>query len=225
MLSLKHVAKSRALLSPIVILISSSPASSSLSLHPHLYYYAASFSSTSTNSNTFLHGSTNLFVSSFKDWFKCRNNAVLDQIFAILGTQVDEDLASRRAADLALSQLGLRLSEAFVLEVLSYGKDVLACLKFFDWAGRQPGFHHTRATFNTILKILSKAELMSLMLDFLDNYRRQRYLHRVRFHDTLVMGYAVAGKPDVALQLFAKMRFQGLDLDSFAYHMLLNALV
>jgi pentatricopeptide repeat protein len=35
----------------------------------------------------------------------------------------------------------------------------------------------------------------------------------------------VVGKPDVALQLFAKMRFQGLDLDSFAYHMLLNALV
>jgi pentatricopeptide repeat protein len=142
-----------------------------------------------------------------------------------LGTQVDNDWASRRAADLALSHLAPRLSEDFVLEVLSYGKDVLACLKFFDWAGRQPGFYHTRATFNTILKILSKAELMSLMLEFLDNYRRQRYLHRVRFHDTLVMGYAVAGKPDVALQLFGKMRFQGLDLDSFTYHVLLNALV
>jgi pentatricopeptide repeat protein len=226
MLSLKHVAKSRALLSPIVILISTSPTSSSLSLHPHLYYYyAASFSSASTNSNPFLHASPDLLVSSFKDWFKRRDNVLLDQIFAILGTQVDDDLASSRAADLTLSQLGLRLSEAFVLEVLSYGKDVLACIKFFDWAGRQPGFYHTRATFNAILKILSKAKLMSLLLDVLDNYRRQRYLHRVRFHDTLVMGYAVAGKPEVALQLFAKMRFQGLDLDSFAYHVLLNALV
>lgn len=39
------------------------------------------------------------------------------------------------------------------------------------------------------------------------------------------MGYAVAGKPEVALQLFGKMRFQGLDLDAFAYHVLLNALV
>ncbi|GLT53830.1 hypothetical protein SLA2020_270730 [Shorea laevis] len=39
------------------------------------------------------------------------------------------------------------------------------------------------------------------------------------------MGYDVVGKPDVALQLFAKMHFQGLDLDSFAYHVLLNALV
>ena len=41
-------------------------------------------------------------------------------------------------------------------------------------------------------------------------------MHRVRFYDTLVMGYAVSGKPEIALQLFAKMRFQGLDLDSFA---------
>lgn len=66
---------------------------------------------------------------------------------------------------------------------------------------------------------------MSLILDFLDNYMKQRYLHKVRFYDTLVMGYAVAGKPEIALQLFGKMRFQGLDLDVFAYHVLLNALV
>lgn len=40
-----------------------------------------------------------------------------------------------------------------------------------------------------------------------------------------MIGYAVAGKPEIALQLFAKMRFQGLDLDSFSYHVLLNSLV
>lgn len=66
---------------------------------------------------------------------------------------------------------------------------------------------------------------MSLMLDFLDNYIKQPYLHKVRFFDTLVMGYAVAGKPQIALQMFGRMRFQGLDLDAFAYHVLLNALV
>ncbi|RVX03544.1 Pentatricopeptide repeat-containing protein, mitochondrial [Vitis vinifera] len=91
--------------------------------------------------------------------------------------------------------------------------------------GAAPGFHHTRATFHATFKILARAKLMSLMLDFLQNYTELRYVHRVRFYDTLVMGYAVAGKPEIALQLFAKMRFQGLDLDSFAYHVLLNALV
>lgn len=39
------------------------------------------------------------------------------------------------------------------------------------------------------------------------------------------MGYALAGKSDVALHLFGKMRFNGLDLDSYAYQVLLNALV
>nr|POE55027.1 pentatricopeptide repeat-containing protein [Quercus suber] len=143
---------------------------------------------------------SDLLVSSFKDWFKRRNNALLDQIFLILNTQQlhndSDDLSSRRSADLALSQLNLRLSESFVLDVLNYGKgrgnDVLSSLKFFDWAGRQPGFHHTRATFHVIFKILSKAQLMSLLLDFLDDYMKQRYLHKVRFYDTLVMGYAVA---------------------------------
>ncbi|KAL6966644.1 hypothetical protein U1Q18_032424 [Sarracenia purpurea var. burkii] len=173
-------------------------------------------------------------VHSFKEWFKCRNNALLDRIYDILGgggqeagvtAAVDTMALSRESADLALAQLELRLSEAFVLEVLNHGKDVLSCLKFFDWAGRQPGFHHTRATFCAIFKILSKAKHMSLMLDFLENYTKQRFVHRVRFYNTLVVGYAVAGLPEVALQLFGRMRFQGIDLDGFSYHVLLNALV
>ncbi|XP_050269406.1 pentatricopeptide repeat-containing protein At1g71210, mitochondrial [Quercus robur] len=228
--------------SPILILI-------------HYYHYSSSSSSSSfisssssTNNNNnnnkipFLASpwtaptptrDSDILVSSFKDWFNRRNNSLLDQIFLILNTQQphndSDDLASRRSADLALSQLNLRLSESFVLDVLNYGKgrgnDVLSALKFFDWAGRQPGFHHTRATFHAIFKILSKAQLMSLLLDFLDDYMKQRYLHKVRFYDTLVMGYAVAGKPQVALQMFGRMRFQGLDLDPFAYHVLLNSLV
>lgn len=63
------------------------------------------------------------------------------------------------------------------------------------------------------------------MVDFLENYKKDRYYHQVRFNDTLVMGYALAGKPDIALHLFGKMRFQGMDLDDYAYHVLLNALV
>ncbi|XP_043721395.1 pentatricopeptide repeat-containing protein At1g71210, mitochondrial [Telopea speciosissima] len=163
-------------------------------------------------------------ASSFKDWFRSRNDALLDHIFEILSSQAD-DLVSRRSAESTLSCLGLRLSEEFVLKVLNHGKDVLSCLKFFDWAGRQSGYHHTRATFNAIFKILSRAKLMSIMIDFLETYTNQRYMHKVRFYDTLVMGYSVAGKPEIALQLFGRMRFVGVDLDSFAYHVLLNALV
>ncbi|KAM6601121.1 hypothetical protein CsatA_020730 [Cannabis sativa] len=168
-------------------------------------------------------------VVSLKEWFKTRNNnALFYEIFKIIGSNRNEgDDVSFRITDLALSNLRIHLDESFVLDVLNYGKykDVLSCLKFFDWAGRQPGFVHTRATFHAIFGILSRAKLFSLMLDFLDSYIKQRYVHRVRFHNTLVMGYAVAGKPQVALQLFGRMRFQGLDLDAFGYHVLLNALV
>lgn len=102
---------------------------------------------------------------------------------------------------------------------------MLACLKFFDWAGRQPGFYHTRATFHAIFKILSRAKLMPLMLDFLGAFNSQKYVYKARFYDTLVIGYAVAGKPELALELLGRMRFQGLDLDSLTYNVLLNSLV
>ncbi|XP_059624228.1 pentatricopeptide repeat-containing protein At1g71210, mitochondrial-like [Cornus florida] len=172
-------------------------------------------------------GSEEDVVHSFREWFKSRNKPLLDRIFQILGSQNDhQEELSRQSADAALSQLGLCLSEALVLEVLNYGKDhVLSCLKFFDWSGRQPGFYHTRSTFYAIFNILSRAKLMPLMLDFLKNYTKHRYGHRVRFYNTLVMGYAIAGKPEVALQLFGRMRFQGIDLDGYTYHVLLNALV
>ncbi|KAK4355744.1 hypothetical protein RND71_024715 [Anisodus tanguticus] len=160
-------------------------------------------------------------VLSFNEWFMSRKNPGFDRIFEILRTQDDI------TADIAISRFNLRLSEMLVLDVINYekNKDVLSCLKFFDWAGRQPGFHHTRATFNAIFKILSKAKLMSLMVEFLDKYMKQRYFHKARFYNTLVIGYAVAGKPELALQLFGRMRFQGVDLDAFAYNVLLNALL
>ncbi|GMH30628.1 hypothetical protein Nepgr_032471 [Nepenthes gracilis] len=216
MLPLKCITKTRAFLYPLLL---SSSFSSAVPYPSFLSPASASIPS------DFANCEPKEVAFSFKNWFKSGKNPLIERIFEILSSTDDEDLSSRRTADSALSQLGLRLSEPFVLEVLKYKNDVLSCLKFFDWAGRQSGFYHTRATFNAILKILSRAKLMSLMLDFLDSHLKLISVHKVRFYNTLVMGYAVAGKPDVALQLFGKMRFHGQDLDPFAYHVLLNALV
>ncbi|PPD80361.1 hypothetical protein GOBAR_DD22709 [Gossypium barbadense] len=184
--SIKHVAKS----SPFLLLKNRNGNSCSYSC---LFISPSAIDSPSAHR---LNLSAKDVVASLKDWFKAPNTSLLDRIFSILSSQdqaARDDESSRHAADLALSHLNLHLSETFVLQVLSYGrsssKDVLSCLKFFDWAGRQPGFHHTRATFHAIFKILSKAKLVPLMLEEI------------------------------------RMRFQGLDLDTFAYHVLLNALV
>ncbi|PIN00761.1 hypothetical protein CDL12_26735 [Handroanthus impetiginosus] len=159
-------------------------------------------------------------VDYFREWFLSRKKPLYDRIFEILRTQDEPSL------DSALSRFNLRLSESLILDVLKYGKeDVLSCLKFFDWAGRRQGFHHTRVTFNAIFRILSKAKLMSLMLDFLQTYMKKSYVHKVRYYNVLVIGYAVAGKSETALQLFGRMRFLGLDLDAFSYHVLMNSLV
>lgn len=161
-------------------------------------------------------------VLSFKEWFLSRKNPLFESIFEILRTQ------DGPAADAALCRFNLRLTESLVHDVLSYGqsrKDVLSCLKFFDWAGGKGGFYHTRSTFHAIFRILSKVELLSLMMEFVQTYSDKKFIHQVRFYDVLVIGYAVAGRPDTALHVFGKMRFSGVDLDPFAYHVLLNSLV
>ncbi|KAL0333677.1 UNVERIFIED_CONTAM: Pentatricopeptide repeat-containing protein, mitochondrial [Sesamum angustifolium] len=228
MLTVRYARQTRAFLSPPSAAANTTGAvlffsSSTVQTIPFLpsYPFFPSFSSspiTSNESQSEIHKDD--VVHYFREWFMSRKKPLFDSIYEILRTQDESSI------DSAISRLNLRLSETLVLDVLNYEKkDVLSCLRFFDWAGRQPGFHHTRATFNAIFRILSKAKLMSLMLDFLQNYMKQRYVHKVRYYNILVIGYAVAGKSETALQLFGRMRFMGVDLDAFSYHVLMNSLV
>uniref|UniRef100_A0A1J3D5V9 Pentatricopeptide repeat-containing protein n=1 Tax=Noccaea caerulescens TaxID=107243 RepID=A0A1J3D5V9_NOCCA len=170
-----------------------------------------------------------VLVRELKDWFKrdgqLQSHQLIEQISHILRAPSNE--GDDRAFYLHLSGLRLRLTERFVLDVLNHIRsDIFSCLKFFDWAARQRGFHHTRATFHAIFKILRSAKHVSIMTDFLDRSDGfEGYRHTLRLCDALVIGYAVAGRTDIALQHFGHMRFRGLDLDSFGYHVLLNALV
>ncbi|XP_045821186.1 pentatricopeptide repeat-containing protein At1g71210, mitochondrial [Trifolium pratense] len=188
--------------------------SSSTSILTHY----ASFTSTPSFSIT-----QNDVASTFKTWFQTRHNyhdPLLLQIYKILSSGGDDFSSS-------LSSLSLPLTPEFVISVLRHGgdnNDIQSCVKFFDWAGRQPRFHHTRATFVAIFRILTHADHIPCVVDFLQKFRERVVAHRVRFNDTLVVGYAIAGKLDIALQVFGKMCFQGLDLDTFGYHILLNAL-
>ncbi|KAI3443542.1 hypothetical protein Pfo_000207 [Paulownia fortunei] len=229
MLTLRYARQTRVFLSPPSASNNTSTALllfSTAATHPYpcssAYPFAPSFcSSNPTTSNGSLSEINHYdLVYYFREWFMSRKKPLFDRIFEILRTQDDSSAVS------ALSRLNLGLSETLVLDVLNYEKkDVLSCLKFFDWAGQQPGFHHTRVTFNAIFRIISKAKLTNLMLDFLQNYMKQRYVHKAMHYNILVIGYAAAGKSETALQLFGKMRFQGVDLDPFAYHVLMNSLV
>lgn len=123
----------------------------------------------------------------------------------------------------ALTQLNVRLTEEYIVKVLKHHKDdVLLGLKFFDWALR---YQHTGAAYYTILKMLSQANLTRVMLDWLDSFQKQRRACGERYYKILIAGYAFAGEPELALQFFARMRFQGLDLDKISYNALLNGLV
>lgn len=123
----------------------------------------------------------------------------------------------------ALTQLNLRLTEECVVKVLKQHKDdLLLGLRFFDWALR---YRHTGAAYYTILKMLSEAKMTRVILDWLDSFQKQRRVRGERYYKILITGYAFAGESDLALQMFSRMRFQGLDLDKISYNALLNGLV
>ncbi|KAG1360839.1 putative Pentatricopeptide repeat-containing protein, mitochondrial [Cocos nucifera] len=82
--------------------------------------------------------------------------------------------------------------------------------------------------------LLSHARLVSVILEWLRLFfpsschpflALNAAVPQTRFHETLIISYAVASKPKLALQLLARMRFHGLNLDAFSYHILLNSLV
>ncbi|KAL0426770.1 UNVERIFIED_CONTAM: Pentatricopeptide repeat-containing protein, mitochondrial [Sesamum latifolium] len=161
MLTVRYARQTRVFLSPPSAAASTTGAvlffsSSTVQTIPFLpsYPFFPSFSSspiTSNESQSEIH--KNDVVHYFREWFMSRKKPLFESIFEILRTQ-DES-----SADSAISRLNLRLSETLVLDVLNYEKkDVLSCLRFFDWAGRQPGFHHTRATFNAIFSDPIKSE-------------------------------------------------------------------
>lgn len=168
---------------------------------------------------------------SFKEWFSdrrlrprtWRNEQLRRDVNRIC--EVLSQGVQHVKTDEALTQLNVNLTEECVVKVLKLQNDVAHGLNFFDWAGRQRGYQHTRVSYYTILKMLSQAKLTGALLNWLESFQKQKPILGLRFYDTLIMGYALAGKADMALQVFARMRFQGLDLDRFAYNMLLNRLV
>ncbi|CAN7087610.1 hypothetical protein Bca4012_101609 [Brassica carinata] len=170
-----------------------------------------------------------ILIREVKHWFKRdappQSHDLINRICDILKSPSSD--GDDRAFYHHLTSLRLRLTEKFVLDVLNHTRyDLHSCLKFFDWAAHQPSFHHTRATFHAIFKILRGANHFRLIVEFLDGSDGfEGYRHSLRLCDALVIGYAVAGRTDVALQHFGHMRFRGLDLDTFGYHVLLNALV
>ncbi|KAK3152056.1 hypothetical protein QOZ80_2BG0153690 [Eleusine coracana subsp. coracana] len=165
-------------------------------------------------------------AASFRDWFlKSPAAAPLAALDAIYEAVAADDTATLEA---------LPLSEKLVLSVLQHcprrlpdGEALLLLrLKFFDWSGRRPHYHHTRAVYHAIFSLLARARRNSIIADWLRLFSdTTTAAGQSRFHDTLVVGYAIAGDPRRGLSVLGRMRFRGLDLDAVSSRILLNSLV
>ncbi|KAJ1690353.1 hypothetical protein LUZ63_014508 [Rhynchospora breviuscula] len=184
---------------------------------------------------------TSSITSAFSQWFLSRShncpNTFLDRIYSAIASSPDE-----HTLDQSLSNLNPPLSETFLLSFLSHKPSfldpaiahpnqlLLLKLRFFDWSGRRRPYRHSRAVCHSLFGLLKKSSKSPLILQTLhllsNSYdpSSSPNIHP-RFYDTLVIGYAVAGKPEIALQVLGRMRFSGLDLNPFTIGVLQNSLV
>ncbi|WZZ68709.1 hypothetical protein YC2023_080079 [Brassica napus] len=130
-----------------------------------------------------------ILIREVKHWFKRdappQSHDLINRICDILKSPSSD--GDDRAFYHHLTSLRLRLTEKFVLDVLNHTRyDLHSCLKFFDWAAHQPSFHHTRATFHAIFKILRGANHFRLIVEFLDGSDGfEGYRHSLRLCDAL----------------------------------------
>lgn len=103
-------------------------------------------------------------------------------------------------------------------------------LSFFDWSGRRTPYRHSRSVYLSVFLLLKKSNKSPVILQWLQRFTSSNSPSSFPnlypgYYDTLVIGYAVAGKPETALGILGRMRFSGLDLDPFTMRVLLNSLV
>lgn len=183
-----------------------------------------------SDATTYLSTSSSAIAESFRHWFLAPRGggaaaaplAALDAIYEALAA---EDTAALEA---------LPLTEELVLAVLRHRPRrlpdgdalLLLRLRFFDWSGRRPRYRHTRAVYHAVFRLLSRARRAAVVHDWLRLFSTTAAsAAQPRFHDTLVVGYAVAGDPQRGLGVLGHMRFHGLDLDAVSSRILLNSLV
>ncbi|KAK8915899.1 Pentatricopeptide repeat-containing protein [Platanthera zijinensis] len=195
---------------------------------------------------------SSFIISSFSDWFRRGYDpfpALLDQIYSAIASSDDGS-----AINAVLFRLRLRLSEDFVLRFLRHHPHPSAVppspdasstllqlrIRFFDWCSRQPGYFHSRSVYHALFRHLYRHRHVSFVMECLRRFSATGHISlsaaatsatssgskgHPRYCQALVIGYAVTGCAERALQLFARMRYHGLDLDDFCYHVLLNSLV
>lgn len=80
--------------------------------------------------------------------------------------------------------------------------------------------------YHAVFRLLSRARRSSVVLDWLRLFSATNSsASQPRFHDTLVVGYAVAGDPQRGLSVLGRMRYHGYNLDAVSSRILLNSLV
>lgn len=117
---------------------------------------------------------------SFKEWFSdrrlqprtWRNEQLRRDVNRICEVLSQDNQGVK--TDEALTELDVNLTKECVVTVLRLQNDVLRGLNFFEWAGRQRGYQHSRVSYYTILKMLSRAKLTGVVLNWLESFQKEK---------------------------------------------------
>lgn len=119
---------------------------------------------------------------------------------------IDELFALDRNMEAVLDECGVNLSHDLVVEVLNRFRHARKpALRFFFWAGDQPGFTHDSRTYNSIMNILAKTRQFETMISMLEEMGAKKLLTMETF--TIAMkAFAAAKERKKAVGIFELMK-------------------
>lgn len=171
--------------------------------------------------------------SSLKQWFIRSQHPQNKQLLSAV-KHINSILSTGKwdsQTEKSLKNLNPTLTGQCISRVLKLQKDVDLGTKFFDWARHQNGYDLSLYAYYTFFKMLSTQNLLEKWLDSFHkqnltncNSQNPNPVSRRGFYCILIMGYSMAGKPDVVVQMLERIQSQVLVFDKFSCRQLLNVL-
>lgn len=141
----------------------------------------------------------------------------LKKLSGVLMSPPNSDLQS------ALDSCRVNISSALVEEILKkFSNGGMLSYRFFRWAEKQQGYHHSAEAYNIMVDSLGKIKQYRLLWNLIDEMKKRGVLTQETF-SLIFRRYARAKKVKEATDAFKRMRKYGLRPDLSALNSLLSA--
>ncbi|XP_057450240.1 pentatricopeptide repeat-containing protein At3g22670, mitochondrial [Lotus japonicus] len=143
-----------------------------------------------------------------------------------ISTLLKEHHSSPELVAQALDGHGFQVSNSSVQQILKrFNNDWVPAFGFFTWAKTQTGYEHSPELYNLMIDILGKSKNFDLVWELVEEMAKHEGYVTLYTMTKVLRRLTKAGKHEDAIAAFRRMKEFGVDMDTAALNMLMDALV